>query len=104
MVEKEAALLKGQITRLNENKFVLDAWGNQTVIFPGWISGGKSPKVKMIKDLHHDYSGQSLINATGLKKTNGLAIGTSEKILDAKIPEFVGKEGRAAMNEKLITS
>ncbi len=53
MAEKEIALLKEQIARLDEKKFDLEAWKNHTIIYLERIFGRDSSKIKMLKDLHY---------------------------------------------------
>ncbi len=69
MVEKEIALLKGQIDRLDEIHFDLEAWKNQTIIFLERIFGKESSKIKMIKELHYDYSSWNLRDTAAAGKT-----------------------------------
>ncbi|QGY46315.1 hypothetical protein GM418_22410 [Maribellus comscasis] len=69
MAEKEIALLKEQITRLDEKNFDLEAWKNHTLIFLERIFGKDSSKIKMIKDLHYDYSSWSLRDTAAAGKT-----------------------------------
>jgi hypothetical protein len=60
MADKEIFLLKQQILQLEEKNFDLDAWKNRTLIFLERIFGKDSTKLKMIKDLHYDYSSWNL--------------------------------------------
>ncbi|MBT3385526.1 MAG: hypothetical protein HN778_00200 [Prolixibacteraceae bacterium] len=69
MAEKEIALLKKQISKLNEKKFDLEAWKNHTVIFLERIFGKDSSKIKMIKELHYDYSSWNLRDTAAAGKT-----------------------------------
>ena len=69
MAEKEIALLKEQIIRLDEKKFDLEAWKNHTIIFLERIFGKDSSKIKMIKELHYDYSSWSLRDTAAAGKT-----------------------------------
>ena len=69
MAEKEIALLKEQIARLDEKKFDLEAWKNHTIIFLERIFGKDSSKIKMIKELHYDYSSWSLRDTAAAGKT-----------------------------------
>ncbi len=69
MAEKEIALLKEQIARLDEKKFDLEAWKNHTIIFLERIFGKDSSKIKMIKDLRYDYSSWSLRDTAAAGKT-----------------------------------
>jgi len=69
MAEKEIALLKEQIARLDEKNFDLEAWKNHTIIFLERIFGKDSSKLKMIKELHYDYSSWSLRDTAAAGKT-----------------------------------
>lgn len=60
MADKEIALLKELVVRLDEDKFDLDAWKNRTEIFLERIFGKDSPKLRMIQNLNYDYSSWSL--------------------------------------------
>ena len=90
MAEKEIALLKGQITRLDEKKFDLEAWKNHTIIFLERIFGKDSSKIKMIKDLHYDYSSWSLRDtaAAGKAKDKDPVRLQADEILRATIAEL----------------
>ena len=69
MAEKEIALLKEQIARLDEKNFDLEAWKNHTIIFLERIFGKDNSKIKMIKELHYDYSSWSLRDTAAAGKT-----------------------------------
>lgn len=90
MAEKEIALLKEQIARLDEKKFDLEAWKNRTVIFLERIFGKESPKLKMIQNLHYDYSSWSLRDtfAGGSAKDKDPARIQAKEILEATIAEL----------------
>ncbi len=90
MAEKEISLLKDQITRLEEIKFDLEAWKNQTIIFLERIFGKESSKIKMIKELHYDYSSWSLRDtaASGKTKDKDPVRLQAEEILRATIAEL----------------
>jgi hypothetical protein len=90
MAEKEIALLKEQIARLEEKKFDLEAWKNHTVIFLERIFGKDSSKIKMIKDLHYDYSSWSLRDtaAAGKTKDKDPVRMQADEILRATIAEL----------------
>jgi hypothetical protein len=102
MAEKEIALLKEQIERLNDKKFDLEAWKNQTVIFLERIFGKDSSKVKLIKDLHYDYSSWSLRDTTGAGQAkdpvkfqaNGILEATIEELEKLGLPSEKSAEGR----------
>jgi len=90
MVEKEIALLKEQIERLNEKRFDLEAWKNHTIIFLERIFGNDSSKIKMIKELAYDYSSWSLRDtaAAGKTKDKDPVRLQAEEILKAAITEL----------------
>ena len=90
MAEKEIALLQEQIARLDEEKFDIDAWKNYTVILLERIFGKNSSKIKMIKDLHYDYSSWSLRDtaATGKTKDKDPVRLQADEILRAAIAEL----------------
>ncbi len=69
MAEKEIALLKEQLARLDEKKFDFDAWKNHTLIFLERIFGKENSKLKLIKDLHYDYSSWNLRDTAAAGKT-----------------------------------
>lgn len=69
MAEKEIALLKEQIAKLDEIKFDLEAWKNHTIIYLERIFGKESSKIKMIKVLHYDYSSWNLRDTAAAGKT-----------------------------------
>jgi hypothetical protein len=90
MAEKEIALLREQISRLNEKDFDLDAWKNHTVIFLERIFGKDNSKIKMIKDLKYDYSSWSLRDtaAAGKSKDKDPVRVQAEELLEAIIAEL----------------
>ena len=69
MVEKEIALLKEQLARLDEKKFDLEAWKNHTLIFLERIFGKENSKLNLIKELHYDYSSWNLRDTAAAGKT-----------------------------------
>ncbi len=90
MAEKEIALLKEQIVKLEEKKFDLEAWKNHTIIFLERIFGKESSKIKMIKDLAYDYSSWSLRDtaAAGKTKDKDPVRMQAEEILVAAVAEL----------------
>lgn len=90
MAEKEIALLKDQIARLNDKKFDLEAWKNRTYMFLERIFGKESPKLKMIKELHYDYSSWSLRDtaAGGSAKDKDPVRIQAKEILEAAVAEL----------------
>lgn len=90
MAEKEISLLKEQIARLDEKKFDLEAWKNRTEIFLERIFGKESAKLKMIQNLHYDYSSWSLRDtfAGGSAKDKDPARIQAKEILEATIAEL----------------
>ncbi len=69
MAEKEITLLKEQLVRLDEKKFDLEAWKNHTVIFLERIFGKDNSKLKLIQELHYDYSSWNLRDTAAAGKT-----------------------------------
>ena len=90
MAEKEITLLKEQIARLDEKKFDLEAWKNRTEIFLERIFGKESTKLKMIQNLHYDYSSWSLRDtyAGGSAKDKDPVRIQAKEILEALIAEL----------------
>lgn len=69
MAEKEISLLKEQLARLDEKKFDLEAWKNRTLIFLERIFGKDNSKLKLIQELHYDYSSWNLRDTAAAGKT-----------------------------------
>ena len=90
MAEKEIALLKEQINRLNEKDFDLEAWKNHTIIFLERIFGKDTSKIKMIKELRYDYSSWSLRDtaAAGKSKDKDPLRMQAQELLEATISEL----------------
>jgi dynactin complex subunit len=90
MADKEIALLQGQIERLREKKFDLEAWKNHTIIFFERIFGKESSKLKMIKDLGYDYSSWNLRDTAAAGKTSDKdpVLLQAEEIVKAAIIEL----------------
>jgi hypothetical protein len=90
MAEQEIALLQGQIDRLSEKKFDLEAWKNHTIIFLERIFGKDSSKLKMIKDLGYDYSSWNLRDTAAAGKTSDKdpVLMQAQEILTATIIEL----------------
>jgi hypothetical protein len=90
MAEKEISLLKEQIKRLDEKKFDMEAWKNRTIIFLERIFGKESPKLRMIKELHYDYSSWSLRDtfAAGSERDKDPVRIQAKEILEAIISEL----------------
>ena len=103
MAKKEIALLKGQILRLNEKKFDLEAWKKHTIIFIERIFGKDSSKLKMIKDLHYDYSSWNLRDVSGAGKAKDPVKMQASEILEAAILELeqLGLPQKIKTSEKL---
>ncbi len=87
MAEKEIALLRDQIGKLSDPRFDLEAWKNQTIIFLERIFGKESSKVKLIRELHYDYSSWSLRDASGAGKKDPVKF-QAEGILAATLEEL----------------
>jgi hypothetical protein len=90
MAEKEIALLQGQINKLHDKKFDLDAWKNSTLIYLERIFGKENSKSKMIAELAYDYSSWNLRDtaATGKTSEKDPVIIQAEEIITATIAEL----------------
>jgi hypothetical protein len=104
MAEREIALLNEQIERLNDARFDLEAWKNQTIIFLERIFGKESSKVRLIRELHYDYSSWSLRDASGVGKSKDPVKFQAQGILSATIEELekLGLPGGEPENRKVI--
>jgi len=69
MAEKEIALLREQLAKLDEPKFDFDAWKNHTLIFLERIFGKENSKIHLIKELRYDYSSWNLRDTAAAGKT-----------------------------------
>ncbi|WP_319231819.1 hypothetical protein [Draconibacterium orientale] len=90
MAEKQIAILREQLAKLDEKKFDLDAWKTHTLIFLEHIFGKDNSKLKLIQDLHYDYSSWSLRDTAAAGKTKDkdpVKLRASE-ILEATILEL----------------
>jgi hypothetical protein len=88
MAEKEIAILKMQIELLGADRFDLEAWKNQTVIFLERIFGKESTKVKLIRELHYDYSSWNLRDTSGGGQSKDPVRLQAKAILEAAIEEL----------------
>ena len=103
MAKKEISLLKEQLARLDEKKFDLEAWKNHTLIFMERIFGKDNSKLKLIQELHYDYSSWNLRDATGNEKSEDPVKMQAKEILDAAILELetLGLPDQEKSTEKL---
>ncbi len=103
MAQKEIALLKNQIEKLQDKNFDLEAWKQQSLIFTERIFGKDSSKVKMIKELHYDYSSWNLRDVSGAGKSKDPVKMQAAEILEAAILELeqLGLPQERKTNEKL---
>lgn len=85
MVEKEIALLRELIDRLNNQKFDLDAWKNHAEVYLEPIYGKDSSLAKMIRELRYDNSSWSLRDASGAGKPSNPVLVQAKEILEAAI-------------------
>ncbi|WP_319501179.1 hypothetical protein [uncultured Draconibacterium sp.] len=90
MAEKQIAILQEQLAKLDEKKFDLDAWKTHTLIFLERIFGKDNSKLKLIQDLHYDYSSWSLRDtaAAGKTKDKDPVKMRASEILEATIIEL----------------
>ena len=90
MAEKQIAILREQLAKLDEKKFDLDAWKTHTLIFLERIFGKDNSKIKLIQELHYDYSSWSLRDtaAAGKTKDKDPVKMRASEILEATIIEL----------------
>ncbi|WP_321376186.1 hypothetical protein [uncultured Draconibacterium sp.] len=90
MAEKQIAILREQLAKLDEKKFDLDAWKTHTLIFLERIFGKDNSKIKLIQELHYDYSSWSLRDtaAAGKAKDKDPVKMRASEILEATIIEL----------------
>ena len=90
MAKKEIALLNEQLAGLNDKNFDLEAWKTGTLIFLERIFGKENPKLKLIQDLHYDYSSWNLRDTAAAGKMRDLdPVKTqAQEILEAIILEL----------------
>nr|WP_319269529.1 hypothetical protein [uncultured Draconibacterium sp.] len=90
MAEKQIAILREQLAKLDEKKFDLDAWKTHTLIFLERIFGKDNSKIKLIQELHYDYSSWSLRDtaAAGKTKDKDPVKMRAREILEATITEL----------------
>lgn len=105
MAQKEIALLKEQLAKLDDKKFDLEAWKNHTLIFLERIFGNDNSKIKLIRELHYDYSSWNLRDTAAVSKAKGedpVKMQASE-ILSATITELekLGLPANKQNNEKI---
>ncbi|WP_167613791.1 hypothetical protein [Maribellus sediminis] len=105
MAEKEIALLKEQLARLDESKFDLEAWKNHTLIFLERIFGKDNSKLKLIRELRYDYSSWNLRDtaAAGKTKDKDPVKMQAREILEATITELehLGLPSNAPDSQKI---
>ncbi|MDX9883255.1 MAG: hypothetical protein RBS73_14430 [Prolixibacteraceae bacterium] len=85
MAEKEIALIREQMERLNDKKFDLEAWKNHTEIYLEPVFGKDSPVIKMIRELKYDHSSWNLRDVSGAGKPTNPVIIQAREILEAAI-------------------
>lgn len=100
MAEKEITLLKDQIAKLQEAKFDLEVWKNQTMIYVERIFGKDSAKLKLIRDLHYDYSSWNLRDTAGAGSSGDPVRTQARGILEATVEELEKLGLPAAGNER----
>jgi len=90
MAEKEISLLQQQLAGLDIPGFDLDAWKQHTLIFLERIFGKNSTKLKLVSNLHYDYSSWSLRDtaATGKTKDKDPVKMQAREIIKATILEL----------------
>ena len=85
MAEKEIALIRELIDRLNNQKFDLDAWKTHAEVYLEPIYGKDSSLLKMIRELRYDYSSWNLRDTSGAGKPGNPVLVQAKEILEAAI-------------------
>lgn len=85
MAEKEIALIREQMERLNDKKFDLEAWKSHTEIYLEPIFGKDCSVVKMIRELKYDHSSWNLRDVSGAGKPANPVVIQAREILGAAI-------------------
>ncbi|MDN5203017.1 hypothetical protein QQ008_16625 [Fulvivirgaceae bacterium BMA10] len=65
MIDKQIALLKDQIKKLDADDFDLEAWKSSTIVLLEKFFGEDNLKAKHIESIKYDYSSWSLRDASG---------------------------------------
>ena len=105
MADKEISLLKEQLARLNDKKFDLEAWKNRAIILLERIYGANSTRIKMIRDLHYDYSSWHLrdVDVAGAGRAKDPVRAQAAEIIQATVYELeqLGLPKESRINDKL---
>ncbi len=88
MSSKEIAILKQQITKLNEKDFDLESWKKYSIVLIARIFGDKSQKIKQIESIEYDYSSWALRDTSGSSSYMETCKKLGEEILKASINEI----------------
>jgi hypothetical protein len=84
----EVKLIRGQIEKLFEKEFDLEAWKTLTIVVIERIFGQDSSRIKQIKDLKYDYSSWALRDASGIENNMDTCKKAGMEILEAAIFEL----------------
>jgi hypothetical protein len=88
MVEKQIQLLRGQVDKLDQKNFDLEAWKKHTIILLESIFGGKSQKVKQIENIEYEYNSWSLRDTSGHSSYLDSCKKLGREVLEASIAEL----------------
>jgi len=104
MAEKEIALLREQLAKLDEKKFDLEAWKNHTLILLERIYGANNSRIQMIKNLRYDYSSWNLRDVAGAGKSKDPVRMQATEIMEAMIYELeqLGLPDESKINDTLL--
>jgi hypothetical protein len=105
MSQKEIALLREQLAKLDEKKFDLEAWKNHTLILLERIYGTNHSRVQMIRNLRYDYSSWNLRDVAGAGKSKDPIRMQASEIMEAILYELeqLGPPDESKINESLLT-
>jgi hypothetical protein len=68
MAQQKIDIVRELIDSLDKKDFDLDVWKVKTILLLKTLFGANNEKIKLIENLHYDYSSWSLRDASGLQK------------------------------------
>lgn len=87
MAEKEIQFLQKQIQKLSDPAFDLNTWKSSTILVLEKIFGRDSEKIRMIRNIHYDYSSWTLRDSSGISASE-IVRKTGRDILETAINEL----------------
>jgi len=88
MVDKKSAILKKQLTKLEDDNFDLEAWKSSSIALLSRLFGPSDPKVKQIENLRIDYGSWALRDASSRYNPVKSCKKVGKEIIEASIDEL----------------